>query len=114
MWATYVEVLLKWVKHKVFSMVLGKLGSLQGTQNRNIFAKKTGFSSRRTHDQPSALVCRYSDSYKMLTTNSPLLRAQVMSTQEMFSYLPANRRIVCRTKPKLFTREVGSKISEDS
>lgn len=59
MWATYVEVLLKWVKHKLLLMLLGKFGSLQGTQNRNIFAQRTGFSSRRAHDQPWALVCRY-------------------------------------------------------
>lgn len=113
MWATYVEVLLKWEKHKLFLMLLVKLGSLEGTQNRNIFAQKTGFSSRTAHYQPSALVCRYSDLYKMLLPNSPLLGAQVISSQKIFSYFPANRRIACRTKPASFTIEVGSKISDD-
>lgn len=34
--ATVFEVLEEWVKHKIFSVLLGELGGLQGCQNRNI------------------------------------------------------------------------------
>lgn len=111
--ATSLEVLDKWVEQKILFLLLGELGWLQGSHNRNIFYPANrillwGEPMINSERRWSPILISTRGWQKPLSIGG----VHVKGSRKILSYFPASRRKVRRTDPTGLSIQGGSQICD--